>query len=336
MKMNKTALSAALVLAMGAGSAQADIVKFDWTGTFTMINPNNQTLVNSDFAGNSTKGHQTEITGTMVFNTSQTASQTTSFAGNPTLSLGPGAGSATVNSFNFFGGGPAVAHDITMQAIGDGSGTGTPGTLVAGNMKFDWNGTNNINVDIVLDAAGFFSADMTGLAIGDALTMGPGAVAPDYESRCVDVTFGVCTIALDDPAAGATSWVNELDGTTVNDASQFNLATTVTGGPRFMATVDGNPFAQENVTITQPGQDGILGTADDIVFTGNRHTDGISGIRMDNGPFPGFNANFDVAAMTLSGFEPAPVSAVPVPAAVWLFGSGLVGLVGVARRRKSA
>ena len=29
------------------------------------------------------------------------------------------------------------------------------------------------------------------------------------------------------------------------------------------------------------------------------------------------------------------VSAVPVPAAVWLFGSGLIGLVGVARRKKS-
>jgi hypothetical protein len=33
---------------------------------------------------------------------------------------------------------------------------------------------------------------------------------------------------------------------------------------------------------------------------------------------------------------PALTSPVPVPAAAWLFGSGLLGLVGIARRRKMA
>ena len=49
-----------------------------------------------------------------------------------------------------------------------------------------------------------------------------------------------------------------------------------------------------------------------------------NGVAMDNGPFAGSVAQF-------SG-----TSAVPVPAAVWLMGSGLLGLVGVARRRKQA
>lgn len=40
-------------------------------------------------------------------------------------------------------------------------------------------------------------------------------------------------------------------------------------------------------------------------------------------------------AVHLEGTIAAP-SAIPVPAAVWLFGSGLIGLAGVARRRKAA
>lgn len=341
MKFKRTAISTAMALAMVAGSAQADIVFYDWTGTFTMIDPGDVTTPNSDAAAgtpatnplnNGTKGHQTAISGTMVFNTDQNPSSapvTTTFNGQ-SITLGPGGGSATVGAFNFFGSGPAVAHDITMQAIGDG--VGGPGTLVSGNMLFDWNNNNNINVDIVFDAAGFFTA--APVPVGSALALGSGAVAPDYESRCIDVSFGVCTIALDDPAAGATSWVDQNTGLIVNDASQFGLTTFVTGGPRFMSTIDGSPGVSESVTITSAGADGILGTADDVTWTGNRHSDGLSGIRMDNGPFPGFNANFDVDGMTLTAH--VPVNPIPVPAAVWLFGSGLLGLVGVARRKKIA
>jgi len=69
-----------------------------------------------------------------------------------------------------------------------------------------------------------------------------------------------------------------------------------------------------------------------MLATTDGDADGIMGIPMaPNGPFAGFNAGFN-ATMAAT---PKP-SAVPVPAAVWLFGSGLLGLVGVARRKKDA
>ena len=63
-------------------------------------------------------------------------------------------------------------------------------------------------------------------------------------------------------------------------------------------------------------------------FCSSVDTDGIAplGTVMQNGPFAGDNITF--------AFE-GTVSAVPVPAAVWLFGSGLIGLIGVARRKKA-
>ena len=60
------------------------------------------------------------------------------------------------------------------------------------------------------------------------------------------------------------------------------------------------------------------------MINGVAQPDGILGLAMIDGAFAGFSANFNM------------VEPIPVPAAVWLFGSGLLGLVGVARRKKAA
>lgn len=52
--------------------------------------------------------------------------------------------------------------------------------------------------------------------------------------------------------------------------------------------------------------------------------------------FPIFNGmTFDIA-YNLNTVQLTVVNAVPIPAAAWLFGSGVVTLAGAARRRKAA
>ncbi|VAW53711.1 hypothetical protein MNBD_GAMMA05-1214 [hydrothermal vent metagenome] len=68
------------------------------------------------------------------------------------------------------------------------------------------------------------------------------------------------------------------------------------------------------------GGDGTFGG--DVTYTGGSLQGSLVGGRIEGG-FSGY----DVAAKL------GEVAVVPVPAAVWLFGSGLLGLVGIARRK---
>lgn len=69
----------------------------------------------------------------------------------------------------------------------------------------------------------------------------------------------------------------------------------------------------------------------DWTFVGVIDTDGFTSVEI----LELRGADYDQALIWGDAFN-VGVSAVPVPAAVWLFGSGLIGLVGISRKKKSA
>ena len=91
---------------------------------------------------------------------------------------------------------------------------------------------------------------------------------------------------------------------------------------------------------------GDIGWADhteylfEIIFTASNIRVSVDGVEQfnvngtfENGSF-GFY-NFSQQNVRYAGITEDIAPPVPVPAAIWLFGSGLIGLVGVARRKKS-
>ena len=129
------------------------------------------------------------------------------------------------------------------------------------------------------------------------------------------VTFGPGTYTIDTIQGGVYTGVVVAPGQ-VGGSILFNWGATADIDVINVWDVNCN-----GTTCTYTSTDGPAGNP--------ANPDGIRGYGMLDGAFPNFNANFD--------FVTADNTAViPVPAAVWLFGSGLVGLVGVARRKKKA
>ena len=167
--------------------------------------------------------------------------------------------------------------------------------LIVGNMLADWNGNIGVPLSMVWDATGLFNAIDYGLQAGDVISG-------------TNLKRGGFTIADVGSAIPAS-----------DDGFLYNQ------GPAPMAVTTWNTS-----TLCNPFVD-CMGNA--VSGGWPLIDDGIAGSPMIDGPFPGLSVNFDIGSG--NSLTVLSVSAVPVPAAVWLFGSGLLALIGIARKKSA-
>lgn len=205
---------------------------------------------------------------------------------------------------------PFSFRDITLQSIGDGA--GGPGSLLLGNMLYDWNGNTGVPVSLVWDASGLFNAINAGLT-GGATVSGIG-VAPASDGTYVPFNDGTY-LGLGSSPIATTTW----NTTNAPECVYFDCLDINPSGllPLVADTwVNQNKSDTSGATVLGLGgslvqESGFAAKSFNLDFNQLTYTDNENPDRPD----------------TIAPFQVGSV--VPVPAAAWLFGTGLVALLGV-------
>ena len=192
----------------------------------------------------------------------------------------------------------ATANEATAAAFGSPSGSGIIGDGVMGVIDFTLSGGEMTVTSYSQDSYQGTAGGTFYLRSLDNSTMG-GTINADG-SMSFDTTGRVGNAAAYAGTLGEQPWAYKA----------FTTGTSTNGPQGFTG-----PFSVTGAALNDNGSGGWDGT---LAAAGNV------------GPEWG-----DFNTQQYSEIFNVTVSAVPVPAAVWLFGSGLLGLVGVARRRKA-
>jgi|GEM_PF-4130487 len=143
---------------------------------------------------------------------------------------------------------------------------------------------------------------------------------------------------VDNAAMGVFQGIDPVDW--IGDGNSFMLyEDTLTLSGQFGDYTLDNALLDYNVALTPPasGSNAYAITIAMLSLSGGNTGDLLNGIVNDlvaSGEVP-FALNFPITNFPISlvGTADIEASPVPVPAAVWLLGSGLIGLIGVRRRR---
>lgn len=204
---------------------------------------------------------------------------------------------------------------------------------------------------IAVASAGMSTSANAALASDATLSIDPFVIGGYYNN----VVVGGSYFAMDNDGSGAwelSERVGLTPGTdggvalgTVQGLGAIDAEWGFFGNPGFhtqAGTISVSGANSINMTgwiVNWNGGDIDMGTgADAVIACDDGNACGVgSAYTLDYNAVVPDGAFINVAyQLHLEGFVGEGAPAVPVPAAIWLFGSGLLGLVGVARRRKVA
>jgi len=174
---------------------------------------------------------------------------------------------------------------------------------------------------------------------------GPDSRTDSYAVGMLGYTYAGATattisldIVLDGESGGTTdpfdAWVESNVAVILGDVNDF-----VIHYPTFIfEVVPGNPdlsvLGESNMSLDlNAGPQTLTGS---ISFTLNPGDEFFVWAGLEAGGIrDGYGDAFNTLSMSFSDAAGITPNIIPVPAAVWLFGSGLIGLIGIARRKKA-